>query len=165
MSKFCFHFAEASDMHIYIWYSLLCFWQVQVITRKVCEPLEEDSFRPVLHHYDGPKFRLELNIPEVTETTKFSSKRRTYASLIDCRDHEADLVFRVLNCFFWFQFCRHSLSWIYLRDKTLEQQNKHAYLYKHRQWKEKEVMVKNSRIDSWLTTILWRLKESFGDQI
>jgi len=38
--------------------------QVQVVTRKVCEPLEEDSFRPVLHHYDGPKFRLELNIPE-----------------------------------------------------------------------------------------------------
>ncbi|KAI7989326.1 hypothetical protein LOK49_LG13G00977 [Camellia lanceoleosa] len=31
---------------------------------KVCEPLEEDSFRPILHHYDGPKFRLELNIPE-----------------------------------------------------------------------------------------------------
>uniref|UniRef100_A0A5B7B0Q7 Putative B2 protein-like n=1 Tax=Davidia involucrata TaxID=16924 RepID=A0A5B7B0Q7_DAVIN len=38
--------------------------QVQVLTRKVCEPLEEDSFRPILHHYDGPKFRLELNIPE-----------------------------------------------------------------------------------------------------
>ncbi|XVF12940.1 hypothetical protein REPUB_Repub08aG0163300 [Reevesia pubescens] len=38
--------------------------QVQVITRKICEPLEEDSFRPILHHYDGPKFRLELSIPE-----------------------------------------------------------------------------------------------------
>ncbi|KAL3738346.1 hypothetical protein ACJRO7_019814 [Eucalyptus globulus] len=38
--------------------------QVRVITRKVCDPLEEDSFRPVLHHYDGPKFRLELNVPE-----------------------------------------------------------------------------------------------------
>ncbi|TKY47922.1 B2 protein [Spatholobus suberectus] len=38
--------------------------QVQVITRKVCEPLEEDSFRPILHHYDGPKFRLELSVPE-----------------------------------------------------------------------------------------------------
>lgn len=35
------------------------------MTRKICEPLEEDSFRPILHHYDGPKFRLELNIPEV----------------------------------------------------------------------------------------------------
>lgn len=35
------------------------------MTRKVAEPLEEDSFRPILHHYDGPKFRLELNIPEV----------------------------------------------------------------------------------------------------
>ncbi|KAK4365513.1 hypothetical protein RND71_016871 [Anisodus tanguticus] len=38
--------------------------QVLVVTRKVCEPLEEDSFRPILHHYDGPKFRLELNVPE-----------------------------------------------------------------------------------------------------
>ncbi|KAK5777765.1 hypothetical protein PVK06_045732 [Gossypium arboreum] len=38
--------------------------QVRVITRKICEPLEEDSFRPILYHYDGPKFRLELNIPE-----------------------------------------------------------------------------------------------------
>ncbi|KAE8708540.1 B2 protein [Hibiscus syriacus] len=38
--------------------------QVRVITRKICQPLEEDSFRPILHHYDGPKFRLELNIPE-----------------------------------------------------------------------------------------------------
>nr|GMD97521.1 B2 protein-like [Ipomoea batatas] len=38
--------------------------QVRVVTRKVCEPLEEDAFRPILHHYDGPKFRLELNIPE-----------------------------------------------------------------------------------------------------
>ncbi|KAI3422957.1 DCD domain-containing protein, partial [Psidium guajava] len=38
--------------------------QVRVITRKVCDPLEEDSFRPILHHYDGPKFRLELNVPE-----------------------------------------------------------------------------------------------------
>ncbi|XP_010545126.1 PREDICTED: B2 protein [Tarenaya hassleriana] len=38
--------------------------QVRAITRKVCEPLEEDSFRPILHHYDGPKFRLELSVPE-----------------------------------------------------------------------------------------------------
>ncbi|KAF5734340.1 hypothetical protein HS088_TW16G00789 [Tripterygium wilfordii] len=38
--------------------------QVRVVTRKICEPLEEDSFRPILHHYDGPKFRLELSIPE-----------------------------------------------------------------------------------------------------
>lgn len=40
-------------------------FQVRVLTRKVYEPLEEDSFRPILHHYDGPKFRLELNVPEV----------------------------------------------------------------------------------------------------
>ncbi|KAL5726909.1 hypothetical protein ACHQM5_000153 [Ranunculus cassubicifolius] len=38
--------------------------QVRVVTRKICDPLEEDSFRPILHHYDGPKFRLELSVPE-----------------------------------------------------------------------------------------------------
>ncbi|KAK3145460.1 hypothetical protein QOZ80_3BG0253110 [Eleusine coracana subsp. coracana] len=38
--------------------------QVRIRVRKVCKPLEEDSFRPVLHHYDGPKFRLELSISE-----------------------------------------------------------------------------------------------------
>jgi len=38
--------------------------QVKVLTRKICNPLEEDAFRPILHHYDGPKFRLELSIPE-----------------------------------------------------------------------------------------------------
>ncbi|KAL6135915.1 hypothetical protein ACLB2K_068140 [Fragaria x ananassa] len=34
--------------------------QVRIRVRKICKALEEDSFRPVLHHYDGPKFRLEL---------------------------------------------------------------------------------------------------------
>ncbi|XP_010533569.1 PREDICTED: B2 protein-like [Tarenaya hassleriana] len=38
--------------------------QVRAIRRKACEALEEDSFRPILHHYDGPKFRLELSVPE-----------------------------------------------------------------------------------------------------
>ncbi|TVU44211.1 hypothetical protein EJB05_03647 [Eragrostis curvula] len=38
--------------------------QVRIRVRKLCKPLEEDSFRPVLHHYDGPKFRLELSISE-----------------------------------------------------------------------------------------------------
>ncbi|KAG6505256.1 B2 protein-like [Zingiber officinale] len=38
--------------------------QVRVVTRKLYEPLEEDAFRPILHHYDGPKFRLELNVEE-----------------------------------------------------------------------------------------------------
>ncbi|KAI3919611.1 hypothetical protein MKX01_018434 [Papaver californicum] len=38
--------------------------QVRIRIRKICKALEEDSFRPVLHHYDGPKFRLELSIPE-----------------------------------------------------------------------------------------------------
>ncbi|CAM6064706.1 unnamed protein product, partial [Sphagnum tenellum] len=41
--------------------------QVRIRIRKQCKPLEEDSFRPVLHHYDGPKFRLQLSVPEVLE--------------------------------------------------------------------------------------------------
>ncbi|KAL0424201.1 UNVERIFIED_CONTAM: B2 protein [Sesamum radiatum] len=39
--------------------------QVRIRVRKICKPLEEDAFRPVLHHYDGPKFRLELSVPEI----------------------------------------------------------------------------------------------------
>lgn len=38
--------------------------QVRIRIRKLCKALEEDAFRPVLHHYDGPKFRLELSIAE-----------------------------------------------------------------------------------------------------
>ncbi|WOK91361.1 B2 protein-like [Canna indica] len=38
--------------------------QVRVVTREIYNPLEEDAFRPILHHYDGPKFRLELNVEE-----------------------------------------------------------------------------------------------------
>ncbi|CAA7031435.1 unnamed protein product [Microthlaspi erraticum] len=38
--------------------------QVRIRVRKLYKALEEDAFRPVLHHYDGPKFRLELTIPE-----------------------------------------------------------------------------------------------------
>jgi len=38
--------------------------QVRTRIRKFCKPLEEDAFRPVLHHYDGPKFRLQLSVPE-----------------------------------------------------------------------------------------------------
>ncbi|KAK4759870.1 hypothetical protein SAY87_023001 [Trapa incisa] len=41
--------------------------QVRIQVRKLCKALEEDSFRPVLHHYDGPKFRLELSVPETLE--------------------------------------------------------------------------------------------------
>nr|PNR38291.1 hypothetical protein PHYPA_021402 [Physcomitrium patens] len=41
--------------------------QVRTRIRKQCKPLEEDSFRPVLHHYDGPKFRLQLSVPEAVE--------------------------------------------------------------------------------------------------
>ncbi|KAI4315548.1 hypothetical protein L6164_028345 [Bauhinia variegata] len=52
--------------------------QVRVITRKVCEPLEEDSFRPILHHYDGPKFRLELNVPEALSLLDIFADQDTF---------------------------------------------------------------------------------------
>ncbi|KAM3743153.1 hypothetical protein ACB098_07G123100 [Castanea mollissima] len=38
--------------------------QVRIQIKKKCKPLEEDAFRPILHHYDGPKFRLQLSVPE-----------------------------------------------------------------------------------------------------
>ncbi|KAL6508185.1 hypothetical protein OROHE_021727 [Orobanche hederae] len=41
--------------------------QVRIRVRKRCKPMEEDAFRPVLHHYDGPKFRLELSVPETLD--------------------------------------------------------------------------------------------------
>ncbi|XVE84157.1 hypothetical protein DITRI_Ditri16bG0147300 [Diplodiscus trichospermus] len=41
--------------------------QVRIRIRKLCQALEEDAFRPVLHHYDGPKFRLELSVPETLD--------------------------------------------------------------------------------------------------
>lgn len=41
--------------------------QVRTRVRKLCQPLDEDAFRPVLHHYDGPKFRLELSVTETLD--------------------------------------------------------------------------------------------------
>ncbi|KAG9444306.1 hypothetical protein H6P81_015646 [Aristolochia fimbriata] len=38
--------------------------QVRIRVKRRCRPLEEDAFRPILHHYDGPKFRLQLSVPE-----------------------------------------------------------------------------------------------------
>ncbi|MCO5560458.1 hypothetical protein L7F22_014073 [Adiantum nelumboides] len=38
--------------------------QVRIRIRRICRPLDEDAFRPVLFHYDGPKFRLQLSVPE-----------------------------------------------------------------------------------------------------
>ncbi|KAM5550168.1 B2 protein-like [Rosa sericea] len=39
--------------------------QVRIRAKERCKPLEEDAFRPILYHYDGPKFRLQLSVPEV----------------------------------------------------------------------------------------------------
>ncbi|KAK8574411.1 hypothetical protein V6N13_034308 [Hibiscus sabdariffa] len=41
--------------------------KVTICVRKVYKALEEDAFRPVLHHYDGPKFRLEFSVPETLD--------------------------------------------------------------------------------------------------
>jgi hypothetical protein len=40
--------------------------QVRVRWREQRPPLEEETFRPLLYHYDGPKFRLELSKAEVS---------------------------------------------------------------------------------------------------
>ncbi len=40
--------------------------QVRVRWREQKPPLEEETFRPLLYHYDGPKFRLELSKAEVS---------------------------------------------------------------------------------------------------
>ncbi|CAN4075887.1 unnamed protein product [Withania somnifera] len=57
--------------------------QVRVVTRKICEPLEEDSFRRILHHYDGPKFRLELNIPEALSLLDIFAEKNILNSLFN----------------------------------------------------------------------------------
>ncbi|CAM8894253.1 unnamed protein product [Rhodiola kirilowii] len=48
--------------------------QVRIRIRKTCKALEEDDFRPVLHHYDGPKFRLELSVPETLDLLDLCEK-------------------------------------------------------------------------------------------
>nr|KJB40683.1 hypothetical protein B456_007G073500 [Gossypium raimondii] len=52
--------------------------QVRICIRKLCKALEEDAFRPVLHHYDGPKFRLELSVPELKSFISFFCRRWIY---------------------------------------------------------------------------------------
>ncbi|KAL2620746.1 hypothetical protein R1flu_000951 [Riccia fluitans] len=44
--------------------------QVRVRMREHRPPLEEERFRPVLYHYDGPKFRLQLSQSEAQELLK-----------------------------------------------------------------------------------------------
>ncbi|XP_019085565.1 PREDICTED: B2 protein-like [Camelina sativa] len=36
--------------------------QIRIRVRKIYKALKEDSFKPVLHQYDGPKFRFELSV-------------------------------------------------------------------------------------------------------
>ncbi|KAL3681183.1 hypothetical protein R1sor_024139 [Riccia sorocarpa] len=44
--------------------------QVRVRMREHRPPLQEEKFRPVLYHYDGPKFRLQLSQSEAQELLK-----------------------------------------------------------------------------------------------
>ncbi|KAH7518901.1 hypothetical protein FEM48_Zijuj09G0220200 [Ziziphus jujuba var. spinosa] len=53
--------------------------QVRIRIRKLCKALEEDAFRPVLHHYDGPKFRLELSVPETLDLLDLCEQAGTAA--------------------------------------------------------------------------------------
>lgn len=54
---------------------------MRIRVRKLCKALDEDAFRPVLHHYDGPKFRLELSIAEVHDTFLIFHASRRYLFL------------------------------------------------------------------------------------
>ncbi|CAL0323234.1 unnamed protein product [Lupinus luteus] len=49
--------------------------QVRVTTRKAFEPLDDETFREVVHHYDGPKFRLELTTDEALYILKLFAEQ------------------------------------------------------------------------------------------
>ncbi|KAH9726057.1 VPS9 domain-containing protein [Citrus sinensis] len=54
--------------------------QVRIRIKKICKPLEEDAFRPILYHYDGPKFRLQLSVPEHFQMDTSSSSSASAAA-------------------------------------------------------------------------------------
>ncbi|TMW96070.1 hypothetical protein EJD97_007989 [Solanum chilense] len=55
--------------------------QVKIRIRKLGRALEEDAFRPVLHHYDGPKFRLELSVPETLDLMDLFENTSVFAPI------------------------------------------------------------------------------------
>ncbi|KAF2316413.1 hypothetical protein GH714_041754 [Hevea brasiliensis] len=57
------------------WEDKKCKGELRFPARKLCQALEEDAFRPVLHHYDGPKFRLELPVPETLDEQALQLKQ------------------------------------------------------------------------------------------
>ena len=63
---------------------------MKVATRKICDPLEEDAFRPILHHYDGPKFRLELSVPEVSCLLTYTNGDDTKKKINLCTNRNDD---------------------------------------------------------------------------
>ncbi|CAA2956405.1 Hypothetical predicted protein [Olea europaea subsp. europaea] len=60
--------------------------QVKTRVRKLCKPLEEDAFRPVLHHYDGPKFRLELSVPETLDLLDLCEQTGAWSPASDTQE-------------------------------------------------------------------------------
>eukprot|EP00271_Cylindrocystis_brebissonii_P006777 TRINITY_DN19580_c0_g1_i1.p1 TRINITY_DN19580_c0_g1~~TRINITY_DN19580_c0_g1_i1.p1 ORF type:complete len:350 (+),score=41.17 TRINITY_DN19580_c0_g1_i1:324-1373(+) len=45
------------------------------VRKRFRAPLDESHFRPILHHYDGPKFRLQLSIPETLQLLDLFEER------------------------------------------------------------------------------------------
>jgi hypothetical protein len=121
------------------------------MTRKICAPLEEDSFRPILHHYDGPKFRLELNIPEVISFRRWPKWiRHDVFVKIHCISLTQALSSEL---FFWWIF-RHCLSWTSLKNKTLENniilyRQRDTHKVKKKSWQKN----RRSKIVVWLQYI------------
>jgi hypothetical protein len=54
--------------------------QVRVRLREERSPLEETKFRPILFHYGGPKFRLELTVAEAEDLLKLFGTSRSQKS-------------------------------------------------------------------------------------
>ncbi|KAH6801836.1 DCD and Cell domain protein [Perilla frutescens var. frutescens] len=39
--------------------------QIRTRRRKICPPMEDTTFRPLVEHYTGNRFRIEVTVPEV----------------------------------------------------------------------------------------------------
>ncbi|EXC32482.1 hypothetical protein L484_012649 [Morus notabilis] len=72
--------------------------QVRIRTKKKCKPLEEDAFRPFLYHYDGPKFRLQLSVPE-SQSPFGEVQLITILTLLTAMEVSLSSQFPGLSCF------------------------------------------------------------------
>ncbi|KAH9550323.1 hypothetical protein CY35_10G065600 [Sphagnum magellanicum] len=61
--------------------------QVRVRWREQRPPLEEETFRPLLYHYDGPKFRLELSKAEADDLLKlFGTTSHHHQEMVEAEE-------------------------------------------------------------------------------